>query len=257
MIPSQIWDREYLNKSFMSGTKPQKSVMKFVKALKKEYKKQETQLDQESPGALVFDGVRVLDLGCGEGKNAFYFAERGAEVIGVDISRVAVENARLQARILGLQDICKFSVGSIGESLEFESASFDIVLDVTTSNALSTPERNIYLTEVHRILKGDGDFFVRALCKDGDINAKNLLKSSPSHETDTYIMPVTGLVERVFSYDDIMMIYSEYFDIYNIEKEIHYTTMSATDGSKQKYKRNFWILHMKNKSDANSVLLSR
>jgi tellurite methyltransferase len=39
-------------------------------------------------------GLRVLDVGCGEGKNAAIFAEMGASVVGVEISRRALEHAR-------------------------------------------------------------------------------------------------------------------------------------------------------------------
>lgn len=56
------------------------------------------------PGSLVlrlkdvignFAGLRVLDAGCGEGKNAAYFAELGASVDAFDISDAAIEHARL------------------------------------------------------------------------------------------------------------------------------------------------------------------
>ena len=42
---------------------------------------------------LVFNGLFVLDLGCGEGKNAFYLAESGAKVTAVDCSDAAITNA--------------------------------------------------------------------------------------------------------------------------------------------------------------------
>ena len=40
---------------------------------------------------------RALDVGCGSGTNAIYLAEHGFEVVGVDISPVAIENARAKA----------------------------------------------------------------------------------------------------------------------------------------------------------------
>jgi tellurite methyltransferase len=40
------------------------------------------------------DGIRVLDLGCGEGKNAAAFARSGAKVVAVDCSARALENGR-------------------------------------------------------------------------------------------------------------------------------------------------------------------
>ncbi|WP_456822744.1 class I SAM-dependent methyltransferase [Bradyrhizobium sp. USDA 4502] len=56
-----------------------------------------------APGSLVqtfiesnpkLDGMRVLDLGCGEGKNAAAFARSGATVTAVDCSARALDNGR-------------------------------------------------------------------------------------------------------------------------------------------------------------------
>jgi tellurite methyltransferase len=57
----------------------------------------------ETPGSLIrvleteisdFRGLRVLDAGCGEGKNAAYLAHQGAQVDAFDISSLAVQNGR-------------------------------------------------------------------------------------------------------------------------------------------------------------------
>jgi tellurite methyltransferase len=56
-----------------------------------------------SPGSLVrtfiechprLEGIRVLDLGCGEGKNAAALAQAGAKVVAVDCSLRALENGQ-------------------------------------------------------------------------------------------------------------------------------------------------------------------
>ena len=62
-----------------------------------------------------------------------------------------------------------------------------MILDITSSNSLNAKEREIYLSEVNRVLKKNGHFFVRALCKDGDKNAQSLLKKSPGKDYDTYM----------------------------------------------------------------------
>jgi tellurite methyltransferase len=41
-----------------------------------------------------FSGLRVLDVGCGEGKNAIFLAKRGAFVRACDISERAIQNAK-------------------------------------------------------------------------------------------------------------------------------------------------------------------
>jgi SAM-dependent methyltransferase len=40
---------------------------------------------------------RTLEVGCGTGTNASYLPQHGFEVVGVDVSRVAIENARAKA----------------------------------------------------------------------------------------------------------------------------------------------------------------
>ena len=48
-------------------------------------------------------GKKVLDLGCGLGGLSFYFAHKGAEVTGVDISSLAIMGAKELALAQGLE----------------------------------------------------------------------------------------------------------------------------------------------------------
>jgi SAM-dependent methyltransferase len=58
----------------------------------------------------------VIDVGCGSGVLAFVAAKLGArKVYGVDLSAPAVEAARRNAEILGLQDVCEFRQGDLLE----------------------------------------------------------------------------------------------------------------------------------------------
>lgn len=43
---------------------------------------------------LDFENLRVLDAGCGEGKNAYFFPKRGSHVRAIDISEAAIANGR-------------------------------------------------------------------------------------------------------------------------------------------------------------------
>lgn len=51
---------------------------------------------------------RALDVGCGTGTNALWLARQGFDVVGVDVSRVAVEKAK--AKLDGLDLPCRFEV---------------------------------------------------------------------------------------------------------------------------------------------------
>jgi tellurite methyltransferase len=45
---------------------------------------------------------KLLDLGCGEGRNAVYFAQHGFEVVGLDLSLPGLENTRRWAKDVGV-----------------------------------------------------------------------------------------------------------------------------------------------------------
>ena len=239
MSQEKEWDREYKNSTFLTkDNKPQADVVRFVKFLKKEFKKSAG----ENFGG--FENIKVFDLGSGAGRNSFYFAELGASVVGLEISETAIsiaqKNLNEAQKISGARLTVEYKKQSIGDKFPVPDGWADIVLDVTSSNSLSEAEREIYLSETARTLKSGGYFFVKALCKDGDDNAKHLLKTNPGGEVDTYILPDTGIRERVFSRDDFIATYQKFFIILHLEKKTSYTTMSG-----RLYKRNFWIGYLR------------
>jgi SAM-dependent methyltransferase len=164
-------------------------------------------------------------------------AEHGNTVIGIELSKTALNIAKERISEMGLN--VDYRLGDIGAPYGIDDSSIDIVLDVTSSNSLNEFGREVYLKEVHRVMKNGGYFFVRALAKDGNKNVKNLLKDSPGREYDTYIIKEIGLVERVFSREDFISMYSKYFKILNLEKKRSYTTFND-----RIYKRDYWLAYM-------------
>jgi len=71
-------------------------------------------------------GARVLDVGTGPGIMALPLAERGAHVIGTDISEQQIAAATSLAIARGLTDRCTFEVGA-AEQARFASGSFDVI----------------------------------------------------------------------------------------------------------------------------------
>lgn len=226
MAQEQVWDREYRNSKFLTKeNKPQSDVVRFVQFLKKEEK-------------VIPESLNILDLGSGAGRNSFYFAEMGNTVTGLEISKTAVGLANEYAKEAGL-DI-NYIKQSIGENFPIEDGSVDIALDITSSNSLTESEREVFLSETNRVLKSGGYFFTKALCKEGDENAKYLIKNNPGKEKDTYIMPEVGVIERVWTKEDFIKTYEKYFKIICMEKKTSYTKINN-----RSYKRNFWIVYMK------------
>ncbi|MDD5738437.1 MAG: class I SAM-dependent methyltransferase [Candidatus Pacebacteria bacterium] len=227
----QAWENEYRSSQLITkNPEPQKDVLRFFKYLKKEEKKE-------------LSGLNILDLGCGTGRNSNYLAGLGNKVVGVDISKTAIDIAKNRAGEMQVSDNVSYVVGDIGASYPFGDNYFDLILDITSSNSLNEKERDIYIKEVYRALKDGGYFFVRALCKDGDKNAKNLLKFSPGKENDTYIIKELNLVERVFSEKDFKELYGKYFKIKKLFKKSGYAKFQN-----QSYKRNYWLAYMQKSS---------
>lgn len=220
------WEKEYKNPKLVTkNEKPQADTLRFFKFLKKERK-------------FILENKNVLDLGCGTGRNANYLAELGNSVVGIEISKIALGLAKSRSINVGYGQV-KYILGDIGRTYDVSDNSMNVILDVTSSNSLDEKGREVYLSEMDRVLKKGGYVFVRALCKDGDENAKRLLKDSPGEEYDTYIIKEMGLTERVFSREDFIKTYSKYFKILKLEKKTGYSTFNN-----RIYKRNYWIAYL-------------
>lgn len=225
MAQQKAWEEEYRRKRLITGSpEPQKDVLRYFKYLRKDKK-------------FILEEKRVLDLGSGTGRNSNYLASLGNEVYGIEVSRTAVETAKKRAGETGLN--VKYTLGSFGEPLDFKDNFFDLVLDITSSNSLNEEERNCYLKEVYRVLKPGGFFFVRALSKEGDKNAKNLLKSSPGPDEDTYFMKDLDLYEKVFTEETFRERYGKLFNIDKLTRKSGYASISG-----RKFKRNYILIYL-------------
>ena len=221
------------------GDEPQADTLRFFKFLKK-YTPSASGISPEAAGdefKYKLEDKIILDLGCGTGRNSNYLAERGNSVIGIEISKTALELAKQRARELGVT--VDYRLADIGTPYGISDNSIDLIIDVTSSNSLNEKGREIYLSECARVLKPGGYFFLRALCKDGNKNVKNLLKASPGREHDTYVIKEIGLTERVFSKEDLVTMYSKYFKILKLEKKSGYSTFNG-----RIYKRDYWLAYM-------------
>jgi ubiquinone/menaquinone biosynthesis C-methylase UbiE len=77
----------------------------------------------------VTKGLKVLDLGCGDGTTALPEARLGAHVLGVDIARNLVEAGNKRAKEAGLAN-CKFQEGEATDLSDLKDATFDLVVSI-------------------------------------------------------------------------------------------------------------------------------
>ena len=95
---------------------------------------------------------RLLDFGCGMGRQAVLFAKLGYEVHGFDISEGNLAVARRLAEHYGLADHCHFRTMP-AERLDFPDNHFDVVVGV---DILHHVEVATAMREVTRVLRPDG-----------------------------------------------------------------------------------------------------
>jgi SAM-dependent methyltransferase len=87
----------------------------------------------EPPGVLaayaeVFPTTgQGLDLACGQGLGTVWLARRGLQVLGLDVSPVAIGQARDLARRTGVGDRCRFDVVDLDDGLP-AGPPFDVIL---------------------------------------------------------------------------------------------------------------------------------
>ncbi|HEY6192871.1 MAG TPA: class I SAM-dependent methyltransferase [Bacteroidota bacterium] len=102
-------------------------------------------------------GKRVLDIGVGTGEQSLFFASKGAEVHGIEVSKGLVDFADAKAIELGLKGHCFFYQRPIERS-EFPDEFFDLVV---AREVLHHVELEKALPEILRILKPGGKFVSR------------------------------------------------------------------------------------------------
>ena len=110
----------------------------------------------------IAEGMKVLDAGCGAGRNLVYLLRRGFDVWGTDGDERAITSARAQAATLAPSlGAGRFRVEPV-ERMSFENETFDVVLSSAVLHFASDEEHwDAMLREMWRVLKRGGLFFAR------------------------------------------------------------------------------------------------
>jgi len=107
-------------------------------------------------------GMRVLDAGCGDGRNLVYLLRAGFDVYGVDVVSEALDEARALARRLAPSlPADHFRVEAV-EQLSFPDAYFEFVISSAVLHFAPDEARfHAMVREMWRVLVPGGIFFAR------------------------------------------------------------------------------------------------
>jgi SAM-dependent methyltransferase len=108
--------------------------------------------------------MRLLDLGCGLGRHSLFFAERGFDVTGYDLSTGGLERLRLEAGNRGLR---VDTVSGDMTQLPFDGGAFDFLLAYQSIYHTGSEGMRLAIAEMGRVLSPGGEAYATLIAKDG------------------------------------------------------------------------------------------
>ena len=140
-------------------------------------------------------GLKVLDLGCGDGTTALPEASLGADVLGVDIAKNLVEAGNKRAKEQGLTN-CKFQEGDASNLEELKDHTFDLVVSIF--GAMFAPKPFDVAREMVRVSRPGGRVVMGNWIPNDPTLVAQILKISAAYSPpppEGFISPMTWGIE--------------------------------------------------------------
>ncbi len=143
----------------------------------------------------ITKGLKVLDLGCGDGTTAIPQAKLGADVLGVDIAQNLVAAGNQRVKDMGLPNI-RFQHGDATSLTELMDQSFDLVVSIF--GAMFAPKPHEVAKEMVRVTKKGGRIVMGNWIPNDPTLVAQILKISSAYSPpppEGFISPMTWGVE--------------------------------------------------------------
>src|SRR5947209_15870311 len=143
----------------------------------------------------ITKGLKLLDLGCGDGTTALPAAKLGADVLGVDIARNLVEAGNKRAAEHGVTN-CKFQEGDASNLEQLPDQAFDLVISIF--GAMFAPKPFEVAKEMVRVTRPGGRIVMGNWIPNDPTLVAQILKISSAYSpppAEGFISPMTWGVE--------------------------------------------------------------
>lgn len=190
------WTSEYANKGIPSSFKedPSEAAIFFLDYLKSHH----------------LPKGKLVDLGCGKGRNSLYFAKEGFEVTSLDFVEENIQTLKAvcEKQHLNLQPHCH----DLTKPFPLPTNSFDYGMDIFCfKHLVEKKERQNYLQELQRILKPKAYYLISlASVEDGFYGP--LLKDSPRAEEGIIKDPYAGVFSVLHTQETVQEEFAFGFD---------------------------------------------
>jgi ubiquinone/menaquinone biosynthesis C-methylase UbiE len=143
----------------------------------------------------IKNGLKVLDLGCGDGTTALPAAKLGADVLGVDIARNLVEAGNRRAKEQGLTNL-RFQEGDASNLSELHDKTFDLVVSIF--GAMFAPKPFDVAKEMVRVTRSGGRIVMGNWIPNDPTLVAQILKISAAYTPpppEGFVSPMTWGIE--------------------------------------------------------------
>ncbi|GHV57158.1 hypothetical protein FACS1894182_05310 [Bacteroidia bacterium] len=142
---------------------------------------------------------KILDSGCGPGRNALYLASLGYDVVGSDISKSAIECGKGKARLTPAPQNLKFIVADMRNFKKYRN-TFKTVVDIGCYHSIySTNDRKKYIQNLYHLCQNDAVIYLRAHNLLKYSNGKRVERVTEEQIRADFTLPnweITGLEKR-------------------------------------------------------------
>ena len=192
MIMNEIWDKVYSKDSAFIGDEPSNFSQICYSNFKKHHVK------------------KLLELGCGQGRDTLFFASHELDIYAIDSSKVAIES--LEQKIGKENTSIKLRQFDAGQGIPFSNKYFDAVYSHMFYNMRFTDEELSFLfKESSRVLRNNGLLYF-SVRSDKDV------LYNKGKKIDNNIYEINGFQIRFFTKAQIKSFLANHFEIKTIEE---------------------------------------
>ena len=168
---SQHWERNFSSKPEMFGSEPSVAAISAAKIFKENKVK------------------RILELGCGQGRDSLFFAKSGFTIEALDYSSSAVNDIINKSKEYKIDNFLKANTFDLRKKLPYEDETFDGCFShMLYCMAFTIDEIEKLNNEINRVLKKGGiNIFTVRNTNDGDYNS-GIHRGEDLYENDGFIV---------------------------------------------------------------------
>lgn len=220
-LQQKIWEKEHKTQKTIPGMasfEPSSGVVRFLSFLKEHR---------------VTPPKRVVDIGCGKGRNAVYLAQHGFHVYGMDYIPYALHYSSRLADKHTVGYFVHLLHAEIDKRWPFIDQYFDIAVDCYSSIDIETKSgREIYRDELFRTLKPEGYALIMVPSVEDEWESQ-LIRDHPGKERNSTFWPQNGKFQKDYDEDELLKFYKKFeiIDLQTVRKKAfklnkHYTSVN-------------------------------